>query len=45
VATTPTGRAAMVRVTGTLGVRDVDAVAFRRLLGLRSTWFTIAMAP
>ena len=45
VATTPTGRAATVRVTGTLGVRDVDALTFRRMLGLRSTWFTIATSP
>jgi SpoIID/LytB domain protein len=42
VATTATGRAATVRVTGTLGVADIPAGTARTLLGLRSTWFTIS---
>jgi stage II sporulation protein D len=41
VALTPTGRAATVRVTGTLGSIDVPGTTARTLLGLRSTWFTI----
>ena len=45
VATTPTGRAATVRVTGTLGTTDVPAATVRSLLGLRSTWFAIAHMP
>ncbi|QEC47927.1 SpoIID/LytB domain-containing protein [Baekduia soli] len=43
--TTPEGRAATVTVTGTLGTTVVDAVTIRRLLGLRSTWFTITRLP
>lgn len=39
---TPGGRAAVVRITGTLGVRDIDGRAARSLLGLRSTWFDVA---
>ena len=42
LATTPTGRVRTVRVTGTLGVVDRDGPTVRTLLGLRSTWFTIA---
>ena len=42
VAVTASGRAATVRVTGTHGVRDLDAATARTLLGLRSTWFAIA---
>jgi stage II sporulation protein D len=41
VARTPSGRAATVRVTGTLGAVDVPGVTARSLLGLRSTWFAI----
>jgi stage II sporulation protein D len=41
IATTASGRAATVRVTGTLGVTDIPAATARSLLGLRSTWFTI----
>ncbi len=44
VARTPTGRAANVRVTGTLGMRDIRADQARTLLGLRSTWFTVTRA-
>ena len=40
-ATTPTGRAAVMRVTGTGGVRDIRGDQARALLGLRSTWFTV----
>jgi stage II sporulation protein D len=40
-ARTPTGRVAVLRVTGTLGTRDLDRPAARALLGLRSTWFTV----
>jgi peptidoglycan hydrolase-like amidase len=39
---TPSDRAAAVRITGTLGVTDIPATQARTLLGLRSTWFTIA---
>jgi stage II sporulation protein D len=39
---TPSGRAAIVRVTGTEGARDVAAGTIRTLLGLRSTWFEIS---
>jgi stage II sporulation protein D len=42
VATTPSGRAGTVRVTGTLGTQDVPAARIRALLSLRSTWFTVA---
>ena len=45
VATTPTGRAATVRVTGTLGVSDITAGTARTLLNLRSTWFAITRTP
>ena len=41
VARTASGRAATVRVTGTLGAIDVPGTTARALLGLRSTWFTI----
>jgi SpoIID/LytB domain protein len=41
VATTPSGRAATVRVTGTLGVQDVPGSTVRTKLELRSTWFAI----
>jgi stage II sporulation protein D len=41
LALTPSGRAATVRVTGTLGSVDVPGVTARTLLGLRSTWFTV----
>jgi stage II sporulation protein D len=40
-ARTPTGRAATVRVTGTLGTRDIAGATARSLLGLRSTWFSV----
>jgi stage II sporulation protein D len=39
--TTPSGRAATVKVVGTRGERTVDAATIRTLLGLRSTWFSI----
>jgi stage II sporulation protein D len=41
VARTPSGRAASMRVTGTLGSVDVPGVTARTLLGLRSSWFTV----
>jgi len=41
VARTASGRAATVRVTGTLGTRDVPGTTARSLLGLRSAWFTV----
>jgi stage II sporulation protein D len=41
VATTPSGRAATVRVTGPFGVRDFPASVVRTKLELRSTWFAI----
>ena len=39
--TTPSGRAAKVRITGTGGQREVPASTIRTKLDLRSTWFTI----
>jgi stage II sporulation protein D len=45
VARTPSGRAETVRVTGTLGVRDVPGTTARTLLGLRSAWFTVVREP
>lgn len=42
VALTPSGRAATVRVTGTLGATDITGTTARRLLGLRSSWFAIS---
>ena len=42
VARTASGRAATVRVTGTLGTRDVPGTTVRSLLGLRLTWFRVA---
>ena len=44
VAVTPSGRAASVRVTGTLGSVDVPGVTARTLLGLRSSWFAVRRA-
>ena len=41
VARTASGRAATVRVTGTLGTTDVPGTTARQLLALRSTWFTV----
>ena len=41
VARTPSGRAATVRVSGTLGTRDIPGTTARSLLGLRSAWFTV----
>ena len=41
VARTASGRAATVRVTGTLGTTDVPGTTARKLLALRSTWFTV----
>jgi stage II sporulation protein D len=41
VARTASGRAATVRITGTLGSRDVPGTTARSLLGLRSAWFTV----
>jgi stage II sporulation protein D len=40
-ATTPSGRAATVRVAGPFGVRDFPASVVRAKLELRSTWFAI----
>ena len=40
-ARTAGGRAASVRVTGTLGLRDITGTTARSLLGLRSTWFSV----
>ena len=40
-ARTPSGRAGTVRVTGTLGARDIPGTTARSLLGLRSTWFSV----
>jgi stage II sporulation protein D len=45
VARTPSGRAATVRVTGTLGARDLPGTTARTLLGLRSAWFTVVHEP
>jgi stage II sporulation protein D len=45
IARTPSGRAATVRVTGTLGTREVPGTTARTLLGLRSTWFTVVHEP
>jgi stage II sporulation protein D len=42
VGRTPSGRAATVRVTGTLGTRDVPGATARSLLGLRSSWFSVS---
>jgi stage II sporulation protein D len=41
IATTPTGRVATLRVTGTLGTTDIPGATARTLLGLRSTWFGV----
>jgi SpoIID/LytB domain protein len=43
-ARTPTGRAATVRVTSTGATRDITGATARSLLGLRSTWFSVAHA-
>jgi stage II sporulation protein D len=43
-ATTPSGRARTVHITGTLGAVDADADAVQSALGLRSTWFTISFS-
>jgi stage II sporulation protein D len=40
-ARTASGWAATVRVIGTLGTRDVPGTTARRLLHLRSAWFTV----
>jgi stage II sporulation protein D len=39
--TSQTGRAMTVKLTGSQGNRVVDADAFRRALGLKSTWFAV----
>ena len=44
VARTPSGRAAVVRVVGTLGTVDVPGTTARTLLGLRSSWFAVTRA-
>jgi peptidoglycan hydrolase-like amidase len=41
-ATTPSGRARTVHITGTLGSVDASAGSVQSALGLRSTWFTIS---
>jgi stage II sporulation protein D len=43
-ATTPSGRARTVHITGTLGAVDADAATVQSALGLRSTWFTITFS-
>jgi stage II sporulation protein D len=40
-ATTPTGRAATVDVVGSTATTEATGIDIRRLLDLRSTWFTI----
>ena len=45
VARTTSGRAATVRITGTLGTREVPGTTARSLLGLRSSWFTVEREP
>src|SRR4051794_8940982 len=40
-ATTPSGRARTVHITGTLGAVDADSNTVQAALGLRSTWYTI----
>ena len=45
VKTTPSGRAGVVRISGTFGERDISGEQARGLLGLRSTWFAIASLP
>lgn len=45
VATTPTGRAAIVEVEGSGATEQVSGATIRRLLELRSTWFTVAREP
>ena len=39
------GRAATVRVIGTLGTRDVPGTTARTLLHLRSAWFSVVQEP
>jgi len=41
--TTPTGRVAVVEVEGTAALEQVSGATIRRLLELRSTWFTLAV--
>lgn len=43
--TTPTGRAAVVEVQGSEAIEQVSGATIRRLLELRSTWFTIRLEP
>ena len=40
-ARTASGRAATVRITGTLGTRNLPGTTARSLLGLRSAWFSV----
>ena len=42
---TPGDRAALVRVSGSLGFADIPATQARALLGLRSTWFSLTRTP
>ena len=44
VALTPSGRAGVVRVVGTLGTVEIPGTTARTLLGLRSSWFTVTRA-
>jgi peptidoglycan hydrolase-like amidase len=44
-ATTPSGRAKTVHITGTLGAIDADSNTIQSTLGLRSTWYTITYTP
>jgi SpoIID/LytB domain protein len=45
IARDSTGRAATVEVSGPKGTIDVPAARIEALLGLRSTWFTVATKP
>lgn len=44
-ARTASGRAATVRISGTLGTREVPGTTARSLLGLRSAWFSVVHEP
>ena len=43
--TTPTGRVAVVEIEGSDAIEQVTGATIRRLLELRSTWFTVAVEP
>ncbi len=42
IATTSTGRAKTIRVTGTQGTAIISAMVFRNMLGLKSTFFSVS---